>query len=109
MNTHYQSPMVTPKTPRDGLCNFVRSIINCLARPDGEEDVAEALYLAVDLLDSLSGESCPYFATSDRVDEKTLEAMRDEHRKEIGLERADAYQEGKRAALAAVKLAISTA
>lgn len=48
---NYTRPIEAPKTRKDGLCNFVQMVINRLEAGDP----AEALLVAVDLLNDLEG------------------------------------------------------
>lgn len=52
----YAREIKMPATKKDGLCNFVQMIINRIEA--GEH--REALLVAVDLLDTISGDTNPY-------------------------------------------------
>jgi hypothetical protein len=66
--TYYSRPLEMPKTRKEGLLNFVQMIINAAER--GE--CREAMLIAVDLHDTLSGNANPW---KDLTDGFTKEAV----------------------------------
>jgi hypothetical protein len=50
----YYSEIKPPRTTREGLRNHVQMAVNQIA----EDEIGEALYLLVDLVDSLTGTAC---------------------------------------------------
>jgi len=64
----YSMPIEMPKTKKDGLLNFVQMIINAAERGD----VREALLLAVDLHDTISGKSNPFSQVTDGLTQEAV-------------------------------------
>ena len=56
LSKYYSRPIESPKSLRDGLANFVELIIHALENNNPDE----ALYLAVDLREDITGDANPY-------------------------------------------------
>lgn len=85
----YAMEIQAPRTRKEGLMNFVQMIINAAERGD----TREAILLAVDLKDTISGKANPY---ADITDGLTKEAAAKEvaaARKAWELEKAAALTE----------------
>ena len=90
--TGYSREIKPPKTTKEGLLNFVQMIINDIERKQHQE----ALYRAVDLLDTLSGKANPYASITDGspVQDAAIEALKTQHTQELESAVAKAKEEG---------------
>jgi hypothetical protein len=77
--TYYSRKIEMPSTRLQGLCNFVQMIINSLEA--GEHN--SALMTAVDLLDTLSGESNPFSSITSEKDNTMLAELKRQHAAEV--------------------------
>ncbi len=90
----YSMPITMPTTRKEGLLNFVQMIINAAERGD----VQEATLIAVDLKDTLAGNSNPWSSltdgfTGEAVGKEIAEARREfEREKQAAV--AKAFEQG---------------
>lgn len=82
----YSLPITEPKTRKEGLLNFVQMIINAAERGD----VQEAIYLAVDLKDTLAGNANPFANITDGLTKDAVVKEVAEMRRAFERERAEA-------------------
>ena len=89
--TGYSREIKPPKTTKEGLLNFVQMIIDDIERKQHQE----ALYRAVDLLDTLSGRANPYASVTDGnpVHDAAIEALKAQHVRDLTAE----FEHGKNA------------
>lgn len=77
--TYHSRKIEMPSTRLGGLCNFVQMIINSLEA--GETN--NALLTAVDLLDTLSGQSNPFSSITSEKDNAMLAELKKQHAAEV--------------------------
>lgn len=88
----YARPIKEPRTRKDGLLNFVQMIINAAERGD----VREAILLAVDLKDTISGDANPFADVTDGLTRDAVVKEVAEMRRTFELERAAAVSDALR-------------
>lgn len=88
--TYYSRKIEMPKTRLDGLCNFVQMVINQLEA----ENPNEALLIAVDLLDTLRGQSNPFSSITSEKDNAMLAEITRQHAAEVSDAIIKAHAEG---------------
>jgi hypothetical protein len=95
--TYYSRKIEMPATRLDGLCNFVQMIVNSLEAKDHES----ALLTAVDLLDTLQGQSNPFSSITADKDNAMLAELKRLHMTEMvdamAKARADGFAAGEQA------------
>lgn len=86
----YSAKIEMPKTRLDGLCNFVQMVINQIEA----ENPREALLTAVDLLDTLRGQSNPFSSVTAEKDNAMLAELKRQHAAEVSEAIIKAHAEG---------------
>lgn len=93
MQTYYSREITAPTTRQQGFQNFVQMIINQLEA----DNPREALLMAVDLLDSISGKSNPYTSVTQAEDallRRTVDDLNAKHAKAMAKAITDATRAG---------------
>lgn len=88
--TYYSRPIKMPATKHEGLCNFVQMIINKIEAGDPQE----ALLIAADLHDTLSGSSNPFASITADRDNKLIEEIKKQHASDTARAMEAAYARG---------------
>lgn len=88
--TYYSRKIEMPQTRKEGLCNFVQMIINQLEAGKSNE----ALLSAVDLLDTLEGESNPFSSITSEKDHALANELERKHQQEMVAAMAKARADG---------------
>jgi hypothetical protein len=95
--TFYSRELKMPHTRLDGLCNFVQMVINALEAGNTES----ALLTAVDLLDTLRGQSNPFSSITSEKDNAMLAELKRQHAAEVSeaiiRAHADGFAKGEQA------------
>lgn len=95
----YSMEIKEPLTRKQGLLNFVQMIINAVERGDA----TNAVLLAVDLKDTLSGNANPFAAITDGLTHDAVVKEVAEARRAFELERAAAVSEAFRKGAASAR------
>jgi hypothetical protein len=77
--TFYSREIEMPHTRLQGLCNFVQMVINQIESGDHRN----ALLTAVDLLDTLQGQSNPFSSVTSEKDNAMLAELKRQHMQEV--------------------------
>lgn len=88
--TFYSRKVEMPKTRLDGLCNFVQMVINQIEAGSPQE----ALLTAVDLLDTLRGQSNPFSSITSEKDNAMLAELKRQHAAEVADAIVKAHADG---------------
>lgn len=102
--TFYSRKIEMPRTRLQGLCNFVQMVINHIEAKNPQE----ALLVAVDLLDTLQGQSNPFSSVTAEKDNAMLAELKRQHMQEVTDAMVKARQDGYEAGVAAEKARMAT-
>jgi hypothetical protein len=95
----YSREIKMPSTRLQGLCNFVQMVINSIEAEQHEN----ALLTAVDLLDTLEGQSNPFSSITSEKDNAMLAELKRQHTQDIIEAMAKARDDGFAAGVASEK------
>lgn len=87
---YYSREIKIPGTRLQGLCNFVQMVINSIEAGQHES----ALLTAVDLLDTLEGQSNPFSSITSEKDNAMLAELKRQHSVEVAEAMATAHADG---------------
>lgn len=86
----YSRKIEMPHSRLQGLCNFVQMIINAIEAGQHEN----AMLTAVDLLDTLEGQSNPFSSITSEKDNAMLAELKRQHAVEVAEAMAAAHADG---------------